>query len=493
MTVVAFSYLLTKAAGTQRYATLKPEIPPLAFPPPKTAAEMNQQKAMIAHAPNTSKRRAAADQSRAAADDAGDEFGDAGINDIDLARIDDGGFMDIDAFDDGATGSGKGKATKRKGSTTTAADKDWEPRQLENGKWACNHTCKDKTACKHLCCREGLDKKPKPPKPKTKEEKKQTELSSDPKQTQLNMSVTKKAAPPTSITASMAKASATQKKPADTREMRELNRLHESTKSKTPAVPSLNKHSLSSDAGYSYNKGAQPRLSFLEAARNADEDPPSSDYGGIDSNGLPDPDQMIDPRGASRMSPAAGVYGFGNDDEEMLDETIGGTGESQPSHPRAPGNGDGHVDLSSYTSDFRFDAGDAWHLNDPDEPAFEEATVQTRMGETSFRLNGAGEDDDTNIAQPSGSKRTLEGDDTVSSQFFAPPKKQRKASRTPSAQLQQELVERATPAIPANELLEELAEAAEAPPGSDDKPASPDSLEKWFKEEFGTKDFNYIG
>lgn len=37
-----------------------------------------------------------------------------------------------------------------------------EPRQLENGKWACNHACKNKAVCKHLCCREGTDKKPRP-------------------------------------------------------------------------------------------------------------------------------------------------------------------------------------------------------------------------------------------------------------------------------------------------------------------------------------------
>lgn len=63
-----------------------------------------------------------------------------------------------------------------------AAEDDiaWNPKQLENGKWACNHKCKDKTVygliinhlfmadfkfrCKHLCCREGVDKAPKPPK-----------------------------------------------------------------------------------------------------------------------------------------------------------------------------------------------------------------------------------------------------------------------------------------------------------------------------------------
>ena len=40
----------------------------------------------------------------------------------------------------------------------------WNPVQLKNGKWACNHKCKDKSVCKHLCCREGVDRAPKPPK-----------------------------------------------------------------------------------------------------------------------------------------------------------------------------------------------------------------------------------------------------------------------------------------------------------------------------------------
>ncbi|KAL0946540.1 hypothetical protein HGRIS_012747 [Hohenbuehelia grisea] len=32
--------------------------------------------------------------------------------------------------------------------------------KLSNGKYACNHPCKDKTKCRHLCCREGLDDPP---------------------------------------------------------------------------------------------------------------------------------------------------------------------------------------------------------------------------------------------------------------------------------------------------------------------------------------------
>jgi ATP-dependent DNA helicase HFM1/MER3 len=46
----------------------------------------------------------------------------------------------------------------------TEEEEEWQPTRLNNGKWACNHACKDKTKCKHLCCREGQEKPPKPPK-----------------------------------------------------------------------------------------------------------------------------------------------------------------------------------------------------------------------------------------------------------------------------------------------------------------------------------------
>ncbi|RVD80967.1 uncharacterized protein DFL_008850 [Arthrobotrys flagrans] len=50
------------------------------------------------------------------------------------------------------------------------AEESTEPKQRPDGKWDCNHRCADKSACRHLCCREGLDKQPKPKKgaaPKT--------------------------------------------------------------------------------------------------------------------------------------------------------------------------------------------------------------------------------------------------------------------------------------------------------------------------------------
>ncbi|KAH8117082.1 hypothetical protein DFH11DRAFT_1151356 [Phellopilus nigrolimitatus] len=36
--------------------------------------------------------------------------------------------------------------------------KPLEPKKLSNGNYMCNHACKDKTKCRHLCCREGTAK-----------------------------------------------------------------------------------------------------------------------------------------------------------------------------------------------------------------------------------------------------------------------------------------------------------------------------------------------
>ncbi|KAJ5174318.1 uncharacterized protein N7482_000195 [Penicillium canariense] len=55
--------------------------------------------------------------------------------------------------------------SKEKEWTTDMGQQDedeFEPIHLPNGNWACSHKCKDKTSCKHLCCREGLEKPRRP-------------------------------------------------------------------------------------------------------------------------------------------------------------------------------------------------------------------------------------------------------------------------------------------------------------------------------------------
>ncbi|KAE8355398.1 Sec63 Brl domain-containing protein [Aspergillus coremiiformis] len=73
-----------------------------------------------------------------------------------------------------------------------------EPTQLENGRWKCNHKCKDKTMCKHLCCREGLEK---PPRVNRKQSIGGSNRSNGLNQLTLSASITKNNAQITSSTA----------------------------------------------------------------------------------------------------------------------------------------------------------------------------------------------------------------------------------------------------------------------------------------------------
>jgi len=79
-------------------------------------------------------------------------------------------FADIDSIPDFPAPktqkhlAGAGKPRKSIEASQEPETVSWQPRKLKNGKWACNHKCKDKMTCKHMCCREGTDNKPKPPK-----------------------------------------------------------------------------------------------------------------------------------------------------------------------------------------------------------------------------------------------------------------------------------------------------------------------------------------
>ncbi|KAJ6490602.1 Sec63 Brl domain-containing protein [Mycena vitilis] len=73
----------------------------------------------------------------------------------------------------------KPRAIKDGPSATTSSVKDVKgsndsPKKLANGNYKCNHPCKDKTKCRHMCCRDGLAEPPKQP-------KKRGEISGDSK------------------------------------------------------------------------------------------------------------------------------------------------------------------------------------------------------------------------------------------------------------------------------------------------------------------------
>lgn len=491
-------------AGTMRHANLKPEIPPIAFPQPKKAEQMNQQKADAINAPNTSKRRTTASQVRVRADNESDEFGDADLDDADLARAEAEGFVDIDDFDEAGNGGGQPKHKKQKTSATTQVNENWEPQQLANGKWACNHKCGNKTTCKHLCCREGLDKKPKPP--KAKEIKSQPEPAADPKQTQLNMSSTKQKSL-TTPAASTKKATAHASRVADeSAEARNLARLHSSVKTHTPNVPVLGRGKTAGVSGPSVSRQA-PRLSFLDAARGVEEEETSSNYGmePWSQEDLPDMNDWAHTQPTSRMGPPPDRDGDHTVDEGMLDGFDAGAGISQQSQPLAEGNGDGQVDLSSYADEYNFEQDEAWNEHDVREQNYVDlnaAPLQPNDHDdkadksNKYLFVGYSSDAAGRVAgdRVDDTQHPETARDSSASKFFAPPaKRQKTQSRRSSAQLREE-AERLERVIPTNDFLNDVAEAATAEPEQEEQQSdSPDALRKWFEAEFGTELFNYVG
>ncbi|KAF2220729.1 hypothetical protein BDZ85DRAFT_267054 [Elsinoe ampelina] len=103
------------------------------------------------------------------------DWGDDNIADAELAAMDlHEGFQDIDEIDahPGQTSSGK-HGVADQGRFDTISNDEYRPVKLPNGNWRCNHTCKNKTACNHKCCIDGLAKPPRPPKARKEKASKQ--------------------------------------------------------------------------------------------------------------------------------------------------------------------------------------------------------------------------------------------------------------------------------------------------------------------------------
>ncbi|KAK5174023.1 ATP-dependent DNA helicase MER3 [Saxophila tyrrhenica] len=370
-------------AGTMRHAVLTPNILALSFPARKMDKDAEQRKAADAIAPNTAKRRLPAETKRGVQDDDDeDEFADPDLNDTDFAVAEAGSFMDIDAFDDAPSKGPKPK--KRKTTDTPATDENFEPQRLPNGKWACKHACKNKNTCKHMCCRDGLDSKPKPPKPKG--EKKDASDAPDPKQTQLKMSVAKKAGPSTQPGQSNSKVPATQSqasvrpkaKANDSMEARDLDRLHNSIKSKTPAVPTLASRQSGASASAPQQKAGKARLSFVEAARHAEDDD-MSDYGNESwtSNDLPDVSSLA----PTQLGARNGVSD-GNDLKMSGAGDRSTMGEGDVSEPLAGGDdvdAAADFDFDFLTNDYSFEDSDGWR----DEPSPDDQSTRDNQDATS--------------------------------------------------------------------------------------------------------------
>lgn len=99
----------------------------------------------------------------------GDEFGDEDVDDSDLLAAarnhqETDGIEDIDDITpeiDGGTSTGKTRKRGRPGSANGPIEQSREPVKLANGRWTCQHTCKEEgKKCKHKCCVEGAKKRP---------------------------------------------------------------------------------------------------------------------------------------------------------------------------------------------------------------------------------------------------------------------------------------------------------------------------------------------
>ncbi|OCL09193.1 hypothetical protein AOQ84DRAFT_317365 [Glonium stellatum] len=350
-------------AGTMRQATVRPEIPSSMFP----VKPQKQPLASVSkrHIPNTSRRRVEGVGDRLNSPETCDEFGDDDIDDIDLVQAAgrDLDFEHIENYGDATMALTRQNTVnntfsqKRKHAEPTVEEEDNGPRQLSNGKWACNHKCKDKNACKHMCCRDGLDKPPKRP----------VKKSGSSMNASIEQGLTKpsrseahdKTQKNLQLSSSRSKSSANVEHLDLTEEdnyaahasqdYRTLHRLHVSVQGNAP--PSSVSAVMHKKPAYTYAKGDEPKLSFLTTTHDNEQKPDSSsDYGNDWIDDLPSPSNVpaLAQRTSENGASSSMVHSFkaleeiaedmeiGNyydsnldDDDSMLDAAMVGLVDSQ--------------------------------------------------------------------------------------------------------------------------------------------------------------------
>jgi len=190
------------------------------------------------------------------------------------------GFQDIDDIDLStqdepvkSTTNTQSKGSFKQQPSRDRTSQDPEPRRLPNGNWECGHKCKDREKCKHPCCKEGTETKPKPKKPKQKENT-QLPNSHQKEKTQSKLQLSK---PSLTALAHRPKAGVVDGSNASEQSLNRtpnvsqcskmpqhvetVNKLHHSTQKATSFRPIQR-----AESDYTYRKGMQPTLSFLEDA-----------------------------------------------------------------------------------------------------------------------------------------------------------------------------------------------------------------------------------
>jgi ATP-dependent DNA helicase HFM1/MER3 len=285
-----------------RDATVKPQIAPSMFPAPKPS-----QSDTPPHQSNMSKRRADTTKPVRKPSTTSDEFGDDDIDDDTLAKaaLGDLEFDHIENYanpidtitrkNTSMNKSTEAKSTAKnksisKSTDATADDDGQDPARLANGKWACNHPCKDRNACKHLCCKEGMEKPPKrksaPKRLQSDEERSQPQqkaLTQKGKETHTRLQLTASKRKSSGPIEELDLTQQEKKRKADygtngPRDYRDLHQLHKTVQGKE--LPSSLHSVMHRKPKYCYSQGGDHSLSFMEPP--ADTRPcSSSDYGEV--------------------------------------------------------------------------------------------------------------------------------------------------------------------------------------------------------------------
>jgi ATP-dependent DNA helicase HFM1/MER3 len=382
-----------------RCATVKPKIAASMFAVTKPMAYEPL------HQSNTSKRRTESLEVQRVQQPARDDYGDDEIDDNELLNMPLDGleFDDIDNFANTANtaarnsalnhASNNEKAGARTTNTATDDDREQGPVQLDNGKWACNHKCKDKTACKHLCCREGVDKPPRKVAKKATNDKNasqpapQMSAQKDKKlQTKLQLTATKRKNANVVEELDLTQPEKKIKSGSATNnpEYRRLEHLHQNIQSNksTPSVSTI----FAKKPEQAYH-GIGQTLSFLQKPANQRHET-SSDYGDIYMDEFPPepstyrnenknghssaahiPDSTMN---YSAKAPVASQRSDTFDDDSLLGDAMIGLADSQ-NLASMPGFNDSGVQLTEGPTSFDYDYDYEADLQDDDFPVSIEA------------------------------------------------------------------------------------------------------------------------
>jgi ATP-dependent DNA helicase HFM1/MER3 len=497
--VVRGYIMCDEIAGTQRIATLKPDIPAFMFPTPQRVEELNKQRTASTTVPITTKLRAESGSKPRPVDDDRDGPGANVLNELDLTEADD--FVNINDLDE--NGNMRSNSSTKGAFDSAQPTSFKEPVRLENGKWACNHPCKNKSACKHTCCKEGTDNKPKPPKAKAP---KKADSGADLKQTQLDVSRTKKPGTSTvAISSSMDLSIAPRQKSDSSKEVKSLNQLHDNTVNSTRPILLLGNSRSTDETTLSTFRPAQTFLgSGRPASTSKDDDDFSDDFGLEDF----DPDDFLlglDPQGPAEKK--GGSQAVDLNEEDMLDFDP----EDELVAFEHPSTEDAVDTMNSpfvedecemapattWSDDGRmYNEGDdesenVGHSAQHEAPSSSEPgsvnLINSKSRDKGLFVTGESSDTASN-QQPSSSstarsessqKRNLDFDDFIDADVsLRPIKKPKQFSED-------------TTALPGNDFFDEV--AASAANKEKEKSDEDDDAGKWFKEMFGTEMFEYVG